>query len=247
MMGRKPRLAVDLNMGTNLPEHGPTSSYKYVQDLERRLLWSHKLAQKQMEKMANKAKKYYDRRVRCSKLEPGDLVLVKKFGFRGKHKIQDRWENQVYEVLESCHSSPVVFRIRREDGTGNMRVIHRNLLLPFRSRILDEATTPHSPDPVDDSQSDEQVESIQEDQEDSPEDETDSQSVSEDDDPAVSARPWTRSQGPPPALVGTTSLSKCSFNSQHSLLPYQVVLTRGHSGRLVGWASPLWRDVQLFV
>ena len=247
MMGRKPRLAVDLNIGTNLPEHGPTSSYKYVQDLERRLLWSHKLAQKQMEKMANKAKKYYERKVRCSKLEPGDLVLVKKFGFRGKHKIQDRWENQVYEVLESCHSSPLVFRIRKEDGTGNIRVVHRNLLLPFRSRILDEDTTPHSPDPVDDSQSDEQVESIQEDQEDSPEDEVDSQSVSEDDEQAGSARPWTRSQGPPPALVGTTSLSKCSFSSQHSLLPYQDVLTRGHSGRLVGWASPLWRDVQLFV
>ena len=171
MMGRKPRLAVDLNMGTNLPEHGPTSSYKYVQDLERRLLWSHKLAQKQMEKMANKTKKYYDRRVRCSELETGDFVLVKKFGFRGKHKIQDRWENQVYEVLEPYHSSPLVFRIRKEDGTGNIRVVHRNLLLPFRSRILDEDTIPYSPDPVDDSQSDEQVESIQEDQEDSPEDE----------------------------------------------------------------------------
>ena len=144
-------------MGTNLPEHGLTSSYKYVQDLERRLLWSDKLAQKQMEKMANKAKKYYDRRVRCSKLEPGDLVLVKKFGFRGKHKIQDSWENQIYEVLESCHSSPLVFRIRKEDGTGNIRVVHRNLLLLFRSRILNEDTTPHSPDPVDESQSDEQV------------------------------------------------------------------------------------------
>ena len=37
MMGRKPRLAVDLNLGTNLPEHGPSSSFKYIQDLERRL------------------------------------------------------------------------------------------------------------------------------------------------------------------------------------------------------------------
>ena len=36
LMGRKPRLAVDLNMGTNLPEHGPSSSYKYVQDLEKK-------------------------------------------------------------------------------------------------------------------------------------------------------------------------------------------------------------------
>ena len=140
--------------------------------------------------MANKAKKYYDRRVRCSKLEPGDLVLVKKFGFKGKHKIQDRWENQVYEVLESCHSSPLVFRIQKEDGTGKVRVLHRNLLLPLRSRILDEETTPHSTDPVDDNQSDEQVESIQEDQEESPEDNTDSQSVSEDhDDQFVPARP----------------------------------------------------------
>ena len=84
LMGRKPRLAVDLNMGTNLPEHGPSSSYKYVQDLEKRLHWSHKLAQKHMEKQAVKAKKYYDRRVRCSKVEPGDLVLVKRFGFRGE-------------------------------------------------------------------------------------------------------------------------------------------------------------------
>ena len=70
MMGRKPRLGVDLNLGNNLPEHGPSSSSRYVQDLERRLHWSYKLAQRHMEKQAAKAKKYYDRRVRCSKLEP---------------------------------------------------------------------------------------------------------------------------------------------------------------------------------
>ena len=248
MMGRKPRLAIDLQMGTNLPEHGPSSSYKYIQDLERRLQWSHKLAQKQMEKMANKAKKYYDRKVRCSKLEPGDLVLVKKFGFKGKHKIQDRWENQIYEVLESCHSSPLVFRIRKEDGTGKTRVLHRNLLLPFRSRILEEEIPPLSPDPVDDNQSDDQVESIQENSEDSSEDEQDSQIDSDEDDvSSVPTRPWTRSQGPPPALVGTRSLSKCSYNPQPSLLPQQDILSQGYSGRLVGWTSPLWRDVQLFL
>ena len=58
MMGRKPMLAVDLNMGVNLPEHGPSSSSKYVNDLERRLLWSHKLALEHMKKQANKVKKY---------------------------------------------------------------------------------------------------------------------------------------------------------------------------------------------
>ena len=107
MVERKHRLVVDLNLGTNLPELGLSSSSKYIQDLERRLQWSYKLAQEHMKKQAEKAKKYYDRRVRCSKLRPGDLVLIKRFGFRGKHKIQDRWENQVYKVLESCHSSPL--------------------------------------------------------------------------------------------------------------------------------------------
>ena len=57
MMARKPRLAVDLNMGTNLPEHGPSSSSKYVLDLQRRLNSAHKVAKKQKEKEALKAKK----------------------------------------------------------------------------------------------------------------------------------------------------------------------------------------------
>ena len=150
--------------------------------------------------------------------------------------------------MESCHSSPLVFRIRKEDGTGKTRVLHRNLLLPFRSRILEEEIPPLSPDPVDDNQSDDQVESIQENSEDSSEDEQDSQIDSDEDDvSSVPTRPWTRSQGPPPALVGTRSLSKCSYNQQPSLLPQQDILSQGYSGRLVGWTSPLWKDVQLFL
>ena len=251
MMGRKPRLAVDLNLGTNLPEHGPSSSSRYVQDLERRLQWSYKLAQRHMEKQAAKAKKYYDRRVRCLKLEPGDLVLVKKFGFRGKHKIQDRWENHVYEVLESCHSSPLVFRIRREDGEGGIRVLHRNLLLPFKTRILDEELTPQSTpqeELEDCTQTGTIEDSIQEDQEDSSEDEQDPGSVSRNgDEPSVSTRPWTRSQGPPPALVGTQSLSKCCLNSIPSLLQEQggetTAKPKGYAGRLMGWSASMWEEL----
>ena len=248
MMGRKPRLAVDLNLGTNLPEHGPTSSSKYIQDLERRLQWSYKLAQRHMEKQAEKAKKYYDRRVRCSKIEPGDLVLVKKFGFKGKHKIQDRWESQVYEVLESCHSSPLVFRVRREDGTGGVRVLHRNLLLPLRTRIFDEELPAPSQEPGDSNQSGTLEDPIHEDQEDSSEDEQDPDNILEDgDDTSVSTRPWTRSQGPPPVLVGTQSLSKCSLNNPPSCLqePGGATVTKpkGYTGRLIGWVSSMWEEL----
>ena len=251
MMGRNPRLAVDLNLGTNLPEHGSSSSSRYVQDLERRLQWSYKLAQRHMEKEAAKAKKHYDRRVRCSKLEPGDLVLVKKFGYRGKHKIQDRWENHVYEVLESCHSSPLVFRIRREDGEGGIRILHRNLLLPFKTRILDEELTPQSAPQEELEESTQTVtieDPIQEDQEDSSENEQDPDSVSRNgDEPSVSTRPWTRSQGPPPVLVGTQSLSKCCLNSTPYLLQEQggetTAKPKGYAGRLMGWATSMWEEL----
>ena len=243
MMGRKPRLAVDLNLGTNLPEFSLCRSSKYIQDLERRLQWSYKLAQEHMRKQAEKAKKYYDRRVRCSKLEPGDLVLVKRFGFRGRHKIQDRWENQVYEVLESCHSSPLVFRLRREDGTCGIRTLHRNHLLPFRTKILEEETSTLlwnwkiasklGPLRI-------LSKKIQE----TSEDEEDPMDVLSGGDNTVSARPWTRSQGPPPALVGTQSLSKCSLNSTSPLLPKHrgvtVAKPKGYAGKLLGWATSLW-------
>ena len=128
------------------------------------------MAQEHMKKQANKAKKYYDRKVRCSKLYPGDLVLVKQFGQRGKHKIQDRWENNVYEVLESCHSSPLVFRVRREDGTGKIRILHRNLLLPLRTRILEDeplSINPESDESENVNHAGPIEESIQENQEDS--------------------------------------------------------------------------------
>ena len=199
-----------------------------------------------MKKQAEKAKKYYDKRVRCSKLEPGDLVLVKRFGFRGKHKIQDRWENQVYEVLESCHSSPLVFRLRREDGTGGIRTLHRNHLLPFRTKILEE-DNPTPPVELEDSnQTGTSKDPVQEDSGDSSEDETDPMDVSKCGDNSVSTRPWTRSQGPPPALVGTQSLSKCGLSSPLSWLqepggvmtPYPM----GYTGRLMGWTPTMWEE-----
>ena len=40
------------------------------------------------------------KKVCCTKLEPSDLVLVSQKSLLGKHKIQYRWENESYTVLE---------------------------------------------------------------------------------------------------------------------------------------------------
>ena len=101
----------------------------------------------------------------------------------------------MYEVLESCHSSPLVFRIKREDGEGGVRTLHRNLLLPFKTRVLDEEVTPQLP-PQEELEDSNQVgtseDPAQEDHEDSLADPQSPISASRSgDEPSVSTRPWT--------------------------------------------------------
>ena len=161
----------------------------------------------------------------------------------------------MYEVLESCHSSPLVFRVRREDGTGKIRILHRNLLLSLRTRILEDEPPPPTQEPQepeDVNQTGPMTESIQENQEDSLEDEQDSTNDSEDgEDQSVSTRPWTRSQGSPPALVGTQTLSKCNLSSPPSMDVHQEggqrYVPTGYTGKVIGWASSVFEDLRLLM
>ena len=65
----------------------------------------------------------------------GDQVLLKRTAFKGKHKIQDHLEDTVFHVEGQPYSGLPVFRITPVTGGGNVRVVHQNLLLPFRGNI----------------------------------------------------------------------------------------------------------------
>ena len=45
-------------------------------------------------------------------------------------------------VLEQPLSDIPVFKVRREDGTGRIKTLHRNQLLPFTSMPRDETECP---------------------------------------------------------------------------------------------------------
>ena len=47
--------------------------------------------------------------VRWTQLKVGDKVLLKHTPFKGKHKIQDRWENTLYEVMDQPLGKTPVF------------------------------------------------------------------------------------------------------------------------------------------
>ena len=72
------------------------------------------------------------------KLMVGDKVLLKCTSFKGKHKIQDRWENTIYEVIGQPIGTLPVFKIQSMEGDDKMKVVHRNLLLPLFSDPSDQ-------------------------------------------------------------------------------------------------------------
>ena len=79
-------------------------------------------------------KELYDRRCRGAALDIGDLVLVKKTAWKGKHKIQDRWESDEYQVIEQPTPGIPVYKVNCIAG-GRTRVLHHNLLLPLQGRF----------------------------------------------------------------------------------------------------------------
>ena len=67
-------------------------------------------------------------------LDIGDLVLVKKTVWKGKHKIQDRWESDEYQVIEQPTPGIPVYKVKCIAG-GRTRVLHHSLLLPLQGRL----------------------------------------------------------------------------------------------------------------
>ena len=89
---------------------------QYVQTLQKCLEWAFKIAKEHIEKEVGRRKLYYDRKVHCMNIIPGDIVLVRQKVFGTQHKIEDRWELPVYKVLEQCWDSPL-YKVQRIGGT----------------------------------------------------------------------------------------------------------------------------------
>ena len=130
MFGREPLLAVDVMLGLVGKEE--VKAYgKYVEDLKEKLSYTYRLAEEAITKAAGKSKKRYDMKVRGGMPLTGDLVLVKQVGLKGKHKIADKWESEPYVVVGKPDDKMPIYNIKRHDGTGAARTVHRNMILPL--------------------------------------------------------------------------------------------------------------------
>ena len=76
-------------------------------------------------------------------LQPGDRVLVRNVGLKGKQKLADIWEKNTYIVKRQIAPDIPVYEVRQEGSTKRSRTLHRNILLPFDGLPVSEEPTMH--------------------------------------------------------------------------------------------------------
>ena len=157
MFGRHPRLPIDVEFGLPKSNSGDNSSKsRYVQKLRRRLNYAFQKANKVANQQAHKYKTSYDKSIRGPQLQEKDIVLVKIVAHKGRHKLQDKWEPEEYVVVEQPIAGTPVYRVQPVTG-GNIRTLHRNLLLPLAVKLEPDYDSDDSILDEDDSSSDESI------------------------------------------------------------------------------------------
>ena len=139
MFGREPHLPIDLMFGIDRGERQTTT--KYIEDLKAKMKKAYDLANTAADKARDKQKKGYDVKARDVTLQEGDKVLVKIVAFDGRHKIADRWKEEPYVIVRQTNPNIPVFEVKKINGHGKKRTLHRNLLLPIGHLHTYEETT----------------------------------------------------------------------------------------------------------
>ena len=122
MFGRTPKLPIDIQLQPHTREAESTYS-EFVQNLKKQLQYAWDLAKEHQKRASEKQKKYYDLHQRGAVLNIGDVVLVKKVGFQGPHKLANRWENEPYIVKAQPNADIPVYTVVPKHGKRRSRTL----------------------------------------------------------------------------------------------------------------------------
>jgi transposase InsO family protein len=132
LYGREALLPLDLILGSQQSSGARVQSYSnFTLEWEERMTEAYRIAKQNCDKVKNCAEARWKSRMLANELCPGDKVLVKnKREQGGPGKIRAFWEQNVYQVLEQKEGG-VVYAVQQVGKpSGEVRVLHRNMLLP---------------------------------------------------------------------------------------------------------------------
>ena len=70
-------------------------------------------------------------------MQVDDIVLVKRVAWKGRHKIQNKWEPSEYVLVEQPNLKVPVYKVKSLEDNKE-RVLHRNMLLPLGIKFIPE-------------------------------------------------------------------------------------------------------------
>ena len=132
MFGRHPHLPIDTLIKEDHTEQEIT---EFAGKLRGQLRDAYNMASAVNDKARQNQKRLCDRNTRGIMPQIGDLVLVRQLGLKGKHKLADKWEDDIYQILDKDTNLPF-YKVKKENGNGRIRTLHRNHLLPITWPIL---------------------------------------------------------------------------------------------------------------
>lgn len=129
MFGQEPRLPIDFLLGRNVSqETGSGNVNDWVLEHQTKLQVAFEGAREHLRVAANRRKQRHDSHVRDAPLGEGQLVYLRNYSLRGRHKIQDLWSPVVYQVLKAPKAGGSVYTIAPIDDLSRVKHVHRSLL-----------------------------------------------------------------------------------------------------------------------
>ena len=121
MYGRQPHLLIHVTLGVAPKAVTTPTSTKYVQKLREHIRWVHRKANYFQQKEEWHHKQNYARCSRAVALREGNTVVVCVTIFKGRHQIQNWWENRKYMVEWQPYPNVPVYVVCPSDGAGTAR------------------------------------------------------------------------------------------------------------------------------
>uniref|UniRef100_A0A3B1KH50 Gypsy retrotransposon integrase-like protein 1 n=1 Tax=Astyanax mexicanus TaxID=7994 RepID=A0A3B1KH50_ASTMX len=127
MFGQEPQLPVDFLLG-RVPEPVAGTVNDWILEHQTQLQIAFEGARDRMAVAASHRKERHDQQVKDVTLKEGQLVYLRNYGVRGRHKMQDFWSSVVYKVLKAPRGSGSVYTIAPVDNLSTVKHVHRSLL-----------------------------------------------------------------------------------------------------------------------
>ncbi|KAG1955424.1 thy-1 membrane glycoprotein [Pimephales promelas] len=127
MFGQEPRLPVDFLLGRVQDPVGG-NVHEWIQEHQTRLQLAFEGATERLRVAAQRRKHNHDRRVRDVPFKLGQLVWLRDFSARGRHKLRDLYGPVQYRVLRVPREEGSVYTIAPVDEPTKVKQVNRALL-----------------------------------------------------------------------------------------------------------------------